>query len=392
MNDWPTGSGGPLGAAGTPGAGLNPHTPVKPPGGLHTWAPPHAQNPPRPGQPYMPAPGAPGWEPARQAPNPKRRKALWITLAAGAAVVVTVAIVLVLTLAGGGPGNGGAASAGDAVKGYLAALARGDAEVALSYGVDQPASKQFLTNEILKKQIAQWPISNIRILSDDSSGLGMGRVHVVANFGDTNSDTTLYVKKDHGSWKLDAAAIKLDGQHFATSGNAAAKTMTFFGKPVADGTVYVFPGWIDIGSTNPYLTVSAKPVLLDQLPLSGGAWMSPEIALSDTGKAAVKDSFNAAMAACQHSNLLTPPGCPVQLDSYDTRTLVDGTVSWGPPDTSAMDFSRFDPYRLTVHFSGKVTVPITAATRKGGTETATASQFLYGAADMAKTPPALTFD
>lgn len=392
MNNWTPPPGGPQ----MPGAGLNPHAPVKPPGGLHTWAAhpvgPHATGPDTAGlQPlgplYSPSPGAPVGP-----PDPKRRKALWVTLAAGAVVVVTVAVVLFLTLAGGGSGNGGAATAGDAVKGYLAALARGDAEAALSYGVDQPASKQFLTNEVLRKQITQWPISNIRILSDDSVGLGMGRVHVVANFGDKNSDTTLYVKKDHGGWKLDAAAIKLDGQHFSTSGNAAAKTITFFGKPVADATVYVFPGWIDIGSTNPYLTVSAKPLLLEQLSLSGGAWMSPEIALSDTGKAAVADSFNAAMAACEHSNLLAPPGCPMKLDSYDTRTLVNGTVSWGPPDTSAMDFSRFSPYQLSVHFSGKVTVPITAATRKGGTETATASQFLYGSADMAKTPPALTFD
>lgn len=70
------------------------------------------------------------------AANPKCHKALWITLAAGAAVVVTVAIVLVLTLAGGGPGNGGAASAGDAVNGHLQALARDDAEAALSYEVD----------------------------------------------------------------------------------------------------------------------------------------------------------------------------------------------------------------------------------------------------------------
>lgn len=363
-----------------------------PPRGLHTWAPSHAAGPQPPAQPYAATPTPGQWSPT-PAPDPQRRKALWITLAAGAAVVVVVAIVLVVTLAGGGPGQGGAASAGDAVKGYLQALARGDAEAALSYGADQPANKQFLTNEILKKQITQWPISNIRILSDDSGngGLGMGRVHVVANFGDKNSDTTVYVKKDHGGWKLDTAAIKLDGQHFTTSGNAAAKTLTFFGKPVADSTVYVFPGWIDVGSTNPYLSVSAKPLLLDQLSLMGGSWMTPEIALTDKGKTAVTDQFNAAMDQCRHSNLLAPPGCPMKLDSYSSYALVEGTVSWGEPNTSAVDFSRFDPYRLVVNFAGEVSVPITAQTRGGSTKAATASQFIYGSADIAKTPPELSF-
>lgn len=378
MNEWTTPPGAPQSS-----------TAVTPPGGLHTWAPPRVTGP----QFFAAAP-TPGQWPGMPAPDPKRRKALWITLSAGAAVVVVVAIVLVIALAGGGPGKGGAASAGDAVKGYLQALARGDAEAALSYGADQPASKQFLTNEVLKKQISQWPISNIRILSDDSSaGLGMGMVHVVANFGDKNSDTTVHVKKDSGGWKLETAAIKIDGGNdVATTGNAAAKTVTFFGKPVTGTTVYVFPGWIDLGSTNPYLAVTSKPFLLDQLLLSkAGSWITPEITLTDQGKTAVKDQFNAAMEACRRSNLLAPPGCPMKLDTYSAYNLVDGTVSWGTPDTSAMDFSRFDAYRLAVNFDGEVKVPITAQTRKGGTETATATQFIYGSADIAKTPPELNF-
>ncbi|BCI86920.1 hypothetical protein NIIDMKKI_21260 [Mycobacterium kansasii] len=74
-----------------------------------------------------------------------------MTLGAGGAVLVVVAIVLVITLAGrGGPGGGG--SAGDAVKGYLQALARGDAEAALSYGADLPATKELLTDEVLKSR------------------------------------------------------------------------------------------------------------------------------------------------------------------------------------------------------------------------------------------------
>ena len=95
-------------------------------------------------------------------------------------------------------------SAADTVKGYLEALARGDAESALAYSDDQPASKEFLTDDVLKKQIAKWPITNIRILNDDSSasGIGFGQVHVAANFGDKVSDATLTAKRrtNAGTW------------------------------------------------------------------------------------------------------------------------------------------------------------------------------------------------
>ncbi|MGE5694739.1 MAG: hypothetical protein ACM4D3_05730, partial [Candidatus Sericytochromatia bacterium] len=73
-------------------------------------------------------------------------------------------VVVVIATAGRG---GKADTPADAVRGYLEALARGDAEAALSYASDQPASKEFLTDEILQKQIDKWPISDIQILDDN---------------------------------------------------------------------------------------------------------------------------------------------------------------------------------------------------------------------------------
>jgi hypothetical protein len=54
----------------------------------------------------------------------------------GAAVLVVIAIVAVVTLSGSGNGKDG--NAGDAVKGYLSALSRGDAAAALSYTDAKP--------------------------------------------------------------------------------------------------------------------------------------------------------------------------------------------------------------------------------------------------------------
>lgn len=355
---------------------------------------------PRPGQapppPRQPAPApeagdasAPGWP---STPSGRKDRKRWLVLlAAAGAVLVAVAVVVVITLADrdGGPASG---SAGDVVKGYLEALARADAGTALSYGIDPPATTEFLTDDILTKQVAQWPIRNIKILHDNSAApeaaLSMAHVHVVATFGDQTSDAILDLKMDHNRWKLASAAIKFTPGLGASMGNAAAKTVTLFGKPIRDATVYVFPGWIDIGTTNPYLTVTVPPLLLDQFTMAAPFWVHPTFALADKGRDAVRAQLAAAMANCQRSNLLAPPGCPVHLDPDG---VVEGTIVWGSADLSSVQLDNFDPYRLTQAFSGQITVALTVKTSGGATKQEDATKFLSGTADLATTPPELTF-
>ncbi|MCV7116728.1 DUF4878 domain-containing protein [Mycobacterium nebraskense] len=316
---------------------------------------------------------------------------MFVALAAAGAVLVAIAVVVVITLADRDGGQIGG-SAGDAVKSYLEALARGDAETALSYGMGQPATTEFLTGDVLKKQVAQWPIRNIRILHDNSgapgAALSMAHVHVAATFGDQPSDAILDLTMDHNRWKLATPAIKFTPGLGASMGNAAAKTVTLFGKPIGDSTVYVFPGWIDIGTTNPYMTVAVPPLLLDELTMAAPLWVHPNFALSDQGHEAVNAQLAAAMTSCQRSNLLAPSGCPVHLEPYG---LTEGTVVWGPADLSAVKLDNFDPYRLTLMFSGQITVPVTVKTSGGVTKQENATEFLSGSADLATTPPELTF-
>jgi hypothetical protein len=345
---------------------------------------PHPAPPGPPGPPTF-GPLPPGWPPH------KSRKALRVTRAAGGAVIAVVAIVLAITLAGGSR-HGGGGSAGDVVKGYLHALARGDGEAALSYGADKPATKEFLTDGVLKKQVAQWPITKVRILNDNSTGagvaVGLAQVHVAANFGDKTSDTTLDLKKDQGRWKLPSAAIKIKPNPIAGAVNdAAAKTVTFFGKPPGDSTVYVFPGWTEVGTTNPYMTATSKPLLLDQLTLVSETTLRPDFALSDKGRDAVRDQLNGALANCRKSNLLAPPGCPVHVDRHG---LAEGTASWGPADISGVKLDTFDHFRLELTFYGQINMSVTVKTTSGATKQGDNS-FLSGTADMAKTPPELRY-
>jgi hypothetical protein len=348
--------------------------------------PPPAQQPPAygawPSQPpvtvaqFGPPPGAPGG---------RNRKPLIIGLSV-AAVVALVIVITVIVVANSGGGSG---SAGDAIKGYLEALERGDAEAALTYSTDQPASKEFLTDDVLKQQIARWPITDIRILDDNSArSFGFGQVHVSAKFGDNTSDVNFSMKKAGNQWKLDHAAIKVDTINVGLD-QAVMKTATFFGKPVGGSPIYIFPGWVDVASSNSNLAVNLKkPFLLDNLATAAGAYFNDlEFKLSDSGLSATSSAIAAALADCAKSTQLRPLDCPQHAYDYD---LLDGTAAWGKPDISGIKINLFDPFHLEARFSGQVTFPLTARTRSGDTKTSTVNAFVAGTADESKTPPSVS--
>lgn len=359
--------------------------------GSHPWGPnagwqPGGQPPPvYGGWPPAPPVTVSQFGPPHGGPTGRNRKLLIIGLSA-AAVVALVIVITVIVVANSGGGSG---SAGDALKGYLEALARGDAQTALTYSTDQPASKEFLTDDILKRQIARWPITDIKILDDNSArSFGFGQVHVSAKFGDNISDVNFSMKKAGKDWKLDHAAIKVDTTNVGLD-QAAAKTATFFGTPVGGSPAYIFPGWVDVASNNSNLAVNLKkPFLLNNLIAAAGAYFNDlEFKLSDSGLSATSAAISAALADCAKSTQLRPVACPQHAYDYD---LEDGTAAWGKPDTSGIKINVFDHFRLEVTFSGQVTFPLTARTRSGDTKTSTVNGFVSGTADESKTPPAIS--
>lgn len=352
------------------------------------FSPPSAAPPPGPWAAGGPPPFGPNsFGPPPFGPPRKSRRPLFIALGACAAVVV-IMVVLVVVLTGRGGGR--ELSASDVVKGYLEALSRGDAEAALSYSNDQPGSKEFLTDDVLKRQIDKWPITNIRILNPDDANhsYGFAQVHVVVNFGNQTSDANLSVKKADGHWKLESAAIKLDTTGPGGTDNESLETLAIFGKPVGKSTVYVFPGWLDIGSSNRNLSVTSKPMLLDSLGRAGGAFFvgDAKFDLSNAGKSAVMSALAESLEQCTKSTSLTPPNCPQ--NAYDD-SVVDGTVEWGKPDQSDVKITFFDPYRLEARLSGQVVFPVRAQARDGGTKWGTVTSFISRTADVSKSPPVI---
>ena len=68
---------------------------------------------------------------------------------------------------------------------------------------------------------------------------------------------TMSVTLKGNDWKLDHATIRIGTQNAGTNINQSPRTVTVFGKS-ANGMVYVFPGWVDAGSSSPNLSVTAN--------------------------------------------------------------------------------------------------------------------------------------
>lgn len=329
-------------------------------------------------------------------PAPRRnKKALLITGCATGAVLLIVAVVVgIVSFSGGGSGGigaGGASTATDAVKGYLEALSKGDSNAALAFGSDQPASKDFLTDDVLKQQIAKWPITNIRILNANETG-DMAQVHVVANFGDQTSDQTLMVRKQDGGWKLSGAAAKVNLTASVLTTNPAtgqplpAPPVSLFGKPISGSSVvYVFPGWLELGSTSKYLSVTAqRPVLLDALVAQGVAIPSGmQVQLSEAGSEAAKKAVADAIAECAKSTQLSPPGCP---QNVPNPMLVDGTAHWvAPADLSGLQYT-FMSLDMGLRVMGTSEWKLTANSTGGTPMQGTPLVPLMGQIDMSQEP------
>jgi hypothetical protein len=385
----------------------NPPATTQPPAGTpeayqQTWNQAPAAGPSAQPWTQQPTPGAPppGWPPQPAPPTftaptpPKSRKRLVIGALIVVALVVAGVVGYRVSTGEGIAGIGGKSnlSAKDTVQQYLQALADGDAAKALSFGSSQPASTDLLTDDILAKQNAKMAITDIRILDEDTTteSIGMSRVHVAVNFGSVVSDVQIPLKKDgDGTWKLQNAAVKLDPPPGGDS-IKAYDTVTVFNRTFNKGSLYVFPGYLEVGSSNRYLDVTSEPILLQGLASYGSSsYLDAKVKLNDDGRQAVTDELTDAFANCSRSGQLKPVNCPVRLSAYDSVNAIDGTASWGKADLSEVTIGDLSPYNMTVSLSGKATLPLSYQTTDGGTQRGTVSAYIGGDADMTTTPPTL---
>lgn len=312
---------------------------------------------------------------------------------------MVVALIAGGVVAFGGDGDGGeyesgAGTATEVVTAYLEALQRGDAKTALSLGRDQPADTSILTDEVLKKQMAKYPITDVKILGEIPVGDGGALVRLLAKFGGVDNDGVLYLPKPvpGEGWKLESSvsAVELDPYKVNPK---FLQYITVWGQPFPKGgKAYQFPGPIELGSSNPVLQIqesNAKAGIEEVPSLFGLTAMSdtviPFVELSDKGKDMAKEGVMKVLQECAKSTSLQPPKCPNTAERSD---FVPDSAQWtAPPNTDDLYFATMDANTGIVEFWGEPKFGVSVKTAGGQTESGTFAPGIKGTVDMTTQPP-----
>jgi hypothetical protein len=310
--------GGPGGQAGPGGPG-GPGGPV-PPGYQPLYGP--QGQPAGPGQPGGP-------QPPKKSGIPKGANI------GGAGVLVLILLIVgavALTGRGSEPTAGGggggtsapvpqATKASDAVKGYLDALAAGQAEAALAFGKDQPADKTFLTDAVLADSVKRAPITDINVpeVADENAY----QVSATYKIGGQAVNENFYVSKEGDVFQLSNTTQDLD------LGSARSNTvpMLLNGVKVTADKVTLLPGSYAATSGIANVNYGSKSTFVLKSPEDyASIQLTPT--LSKAGSAAFVKGAKTAMDACLKQHSLAPKGCPFALTKSSDQKIDSGSIRW----------------------------------------------------------------
>lgn len=269
---------------------------------------------------------------------------------------------------------------------YLEALGRGDAQKALSYSRKAPADTTLLTDEILGKQIAKWPISDIRIVEMKGDEKTSAKLYMTVSvkFGDkVHTDEISLSRNLQNGWWIDYVASEykpgLDSRSYAT--------LSVFGKQLRFGeSFFAFPGYLEVTTSNQYIhVVSTDYPLFTSAPLLQPPAFNAELELNDAGTAAVTAALHDSFTRCETSNLIAPPGCPAALNVDDA---VDGTLTWGRVNLEDTSTSFYDNLTVSTVTSGSI--PVTYQSHGGQTVSTEQMLVVNETFDIGSTPPQMT--
>ncbi|PZS20016.1 MAG: hypothetical protein DLM57_02550 [Pseudonocardiales bacterium] len=201
-----------------------------------------------------------------------------------------------------------AATAGPdgAVKGYFAALARGNAPAALGFGDPPAGAHQLLTSTVLGAQLEIAPIRHVDIVATKQTGdTATVSVRYELGFVDGSrqvSDDVKVVRRD-GTWRLTRTAattrLRLLG---------ARDRATILGAVVSDEPLLVFPGAVPITFDTPYLRLDAES---SSVKLSTPAESHLTAQVTAAGRSVVGAAVLAALRGCLAGGAHADPRCPL---------------------------------------------------------------------------------
>ena len=255
-----------------------------------------------------------------------------------------------------------------AVRGYFAALVRGDAPAALAYGTLPAGPHQLLTSAVLAVQRRIAAMHDVAI-TDTARRAGRARVHYVYRLrfpgGDRAVRGVLTVRREADGWRLTRTAVSTTLRLTAAGDRAALA-----GAALPTGRTLLFPGAVPVRFDSPYLQLAPGGAAV-----GFGAAAVTELHPEPTpaARAALRARLAATLRRCLAGGEV---GCPRPSAAYvpgSVRGRVTGgldglryRVAPGPAGTITISgtltlsarYRRLD-YQNVVHDgSGRLTLPV----------------------------------
>jgi len=218
-----------------------------------------------------------------------------------------------------------AADPASAVRGFLEAVARSDAQGALAYGQTQPADTSMITDTVLAAAHQDNPITEINVPPGPTAELDDGdQTDVEASYkiGTERVTQTYTVVRSGQRFLLTDIANEVD----VSSERSQQIPMIIAGHEVDSDTIVLLPGAYDVTSGLPYVDWGNTTTLLVKAPDASVDTSGLELGLTDAGSQALLTAAQAAVKACLSQHSLTPKGCPFSYDTTDKVTAK--TITW----------------------------------------------------------------
>jgi hypothetical protein len=179
------------------------------------------------------------------------------------------------------------------VRGYFAAVSRGDAPRALALGHVPDGPHTLLTSEVLRAQQRVAPLRRVRIEAVHRSG-DRARVTVryVLDFPRHPQavGASVGVHRANGDWRLDAVAVRA-----SLDIAAALDRATIVGAGIPDGETLLFPGAVPVTFDTPFLQLDPASSHVD---FGADPVVRVEVQVSRRGRDTALGALAASLDAC----------------------------------------------------------------------------------------------
>jgi len=196
-----------------------------------------------------------------------------------------------------------------AVRGYFAALARGDSAGALAFGDVPDGPHTLLTADVLRSQQRIAPLRDFHVVATRQQGdAATVSVRYVLDYPGSPQtvNSSVPVHRTDGGWRLDGVAVPISLEL-----DRALQRATIVGAGIPDGDTLAFPGAVPITFDTPYLQLDAAE---DTVSFGRPPDLDVYVEVSPAGRKAVVQAVQRALDACLAGR--GDPTCPLPDERY----------------------------------------------------------------------------